>query len=212
MDLRAHAASLLTGIYAIVNKGDGDPVALARAALDGGVRIVQYRAKAGIDVAHAHAIRELTRQRDALFILNDDWERVTEFDADGVHVGPDDIALDRLHRIRQAIGPRLIGASCGTPEEARAAERSGADYAGVGSVYATTSKADAGAPIGITGLRAVASATSLPVAAIGGITLAHIQQIRASGIAMAAVISAIARAADPQAASSALVRAWDALR
>ncbi|HZZ64655.1 MAG TPA: thiamine phosphate synthase [Candidatus Baltobacteraceae bacterium] len=209
MDLRAHAASLLTGIYAIVNEGDTDPVVLVRAALAGGVRIVQYRAKAGIHDARAHTIRELTRRSDALFILNDAWERVAEFDADGVHVGPDDIALDQLQRIRQTIGPRLIGVSCGTPQEARIAERTGADYAGVGSIYATPSKADAGAPIGITGLRAVAGATSLPLAAIGGITLAHIGEVRATGVAMAAVISAITCAADPQAASGALVRAWN---
>lgn len=209
MDLHTHAASLLTGIYAIVNEGDRDPVALTRAILDGGIRIVQYRAKSGIVPEHARAIRQLTQDSGALFLLNDAWERAAEFHADGVHVGPDDIALKQLQRIRQAVGGRLIGVSCGTPQEVRVAQLAGADYAGVGSVYATSSKSDAGPPIGVNGLRAVAAATSLPVAAIGGITLAHLDEIRASGVRMAAVISAISSAADAESASSALVRAWN---
>jgi thiamine monophosphate synthase len=75
-------------------------------------------------------------------------------------------------------------------------------------VYATSSKADAGDPIGIAGLRAVAAACSLPVAAIGGITLAVLPDVRETGVAMAAVISAISAASDPREATAALVRAW----
>jgi thiamine-phosphate pyrophosphorylase len=206
---RAQRAAGLHGIYAIVNESaQQDPVGLTRAILYGGARIVQYRAKSGIIPDHVRALRALTRAHDALLIINDDWRAVSVYDADGVHLGPDDARTEDLEPIRRALRDRLIGVSCGTGDEARAAVQ--ADYIGVGSVYATVSKADAGEPIGIEGLRAVAAATALPVAAIGGITLELLPQIRDSGVAMAAVISAIAAAADPRAATAALVRAWNA--
>lgn len=208
MDLRSHAQALLSGIYVIVNEGSPDPVALARAALAGGARIVQYRAKGGIVPAHARAMRDLTRACGALFILNDEWGAVAQYDADGVHVGPEDAAPEELAKIRAALGERILGVSCGTEEEARHAQACGADYIGVGAVYATSSKADAGAPIGIAGLHRVASATTLPVAAIGGITLDSVAEIRGAGVAMAAVISAVSAAEDPQSATAALVAAW----
>lgn len=211
MDLDSHAlVTRLRGIYAIVNEDERDAVAIARAALDGGVRIVQYRAKRGIVPYRAHALRELTREYGALFILNDTWRDVQTYDADGVHVGPDDAQPHELARIRRALHGRVLGVSCGTEDEARAAQACGADYIGVGSVYATGSKADAGDPIGIAGLSRVAASTTLPVAAIGGITLATLPQVRASGVAMAAVISAIANAADPCRAAAALVTTWNA--
>jgi thiamine-phosphate pyrophosphorylase len=205
---RAQRAALLRGIYAIVNEAaQPDPVDLTRAILAGGARIVQYRAKSGIVSAHANAMRELTRASNALFIINDDWRAVLTYDADGVHLGPEDARPEDLATIRAALPDRLIGVSCGTPEEALAA--ADADYIGAGSVYATRSKADAGDPIGIAGLCRVAAATQLPVAAIGGITYEALGYVRASGVAMAAVISAIAASADPRAATEALVRAWN---
>jgi thiamine-phosphate pyrophosphorylase len=208
VDLRADAQASLKGIYAIVNEGPRDPVALTCAILAAGVRIVQYRAKAGIVSEHARAIRELTRARKALFILNDEWRAVEEYDADGVHVGPEDAGPHDIARIRAVLPDRVIGVSCASVQEAQLAHAGGADYIGVGSVYATVSKADAGVPIGIAGLRRVAQASRLPVSAIGGITLESIPEIRATGVAMAAVISAIAAAPDAQSATSALVRAW----
>lgn len=205
---RAQRAALLRGIYAIVNEAaEPNPVELTSAILAGGARIVQYRAKSGIVSAHARAMRELTRANNALFIINDDWRAVQMYDADGVHLGPDDARPEDLAVIRAALRDRLIGVSCGTPQEAIAA--ADADYIGVGSVYATLSKADAGDPIGIAGLCAVAAATQLPVAAIGGITYDTLSEVRSSGVAMAAVISAIAAAADPRAATEALVRGWN---
>ena len=204
---RVERARLLRGVYAIVNETHAPhPLALTRAILEGGARIVQYRAKGGIVAKHAREMRELTRERDALFIINDDWRAVQTYDADGVHLGPDDAQPGELAAIRDALPDRLIGVSCGTPQEARMA--ADADYIGVGSVYATSSKADAGDPIGIAGLRAVAAACSLPVAAIGGITLAVLPDVRETGVAMAAVISAISAASDPREATAALVRAW----
>lgn len=210
MDLETHAlVARLHGIYAIVNEGLPDPVELTRAILAGSARILQYRAKGGIIADHARELRRLTRQHGALFILNDDWRAVRLYDADGAHVGPEDAHPSELSRIRSELRGRILGVSCGTVDEAMAAENADADYIGAGSVYLTGSKADAGDPIGIAGLRSVVRATSLPVAAIGGITLDAIAQIRSSGAAMPVVISAISAAPDPQRATVALVAAWD---
>ncbi|HTA40126.1 MAG TPA: thiamine phosphate synthase [Candidatus Acidoferrales bacterium] len=204
---RAGRAALLHGVYLIVNEGEPNPVAAAKAGLAAGIAIVQYRAKRGIDATHLRALREETRERGALLIVNDDCDATIAFDADGVHLGPDDAGFDRVAAVRTMLGDRLIGLSCGTQAEARAA--GDADYLGVGAVYATASKDDAGAPIGIDGLLAVARATHLPVAAIGGITYDTLADVRASGVAMAAVISAVANAHDPREAARALVARWN---
>lgn len=210
---RRERAERLRGIYAIVNEGARDPVELTRDILAGGARIVQYRAKNGIVAEHARQLRSLTREFRALLFLNDDWRAVREYDADGVHLGPEDATAAELPAIRAALADALIGLSCGTEAEAREALRADADYVGAGSVYATASKDDAGDPIGLDGLRRVAAAAApLPVAAIGGVTAGALGDVRATGVAMAAVISAIARAPDARAATEALVRAWEAGR
>ncbi len=202
----------LAGIYAIVNEGAADPVEIARAALAGGVRVVQYRAKSGIVPENAAAIRGLCKAHNVLSIMNDHVEAALEYEFDGVHLGPDDDGFTHMATVRARIGKtRIVGLSCGTEDEARGAQVAGADYIGVGAVYATASKADAGTPIGIEGLRRIAGATSLPVAAIGGISATNLAAVRASGVAMAAVIAAITAAPDPQAAASALVAAWEAI-
>ena len=181
---------------------------VARAALDGGVRVLQYRAKSGILAGGLYALRTMTRSRDALLIVNDDWRAAIAFDCDGVHLGPDDEHFGDIAPVRAAIGARLIGVSCGTVEEAHTAQTMGADYIGVGSVFPTVSKGDAGLPIGVGGLALVAAATPLPVAAIGGIDATNLPAVRATGVAMAAVISAIAEAPDRQAAAAELVALW----
>ncbi len=163
---------------------------------------------AGLPKRRLRALRALTRERDALLVLNDDWRAVRAFDCDGVHLGPDDAGFDDPAAVRAALPDRLIGLSCGTAAEARAA--GDADYLGVGSVYATGSKGDAGAPIGIEGLRAVIEATILPVAAVGGISARTVADVRRGGAAMAAVISAISGAPDPLFAARELVEAWNA--
>jgi thiamine-phosphate pyrophosphorylase len=198
----------LRGIYAILNDA-ADVLALARACVRAGITVVQYRAKGGIDAERLRALRALTREAGSLLIVNDDWRAAAAFDCDGVHLGPDDDGFVDIAPIRAAIGARLVGLSCGTEQEALAANRLGADYIGVGSVYATASKADAGEPIGIAGLRRVASVATMPVAAIGGIALQNLGEVRETGVAMAAVISAIANAADPQDAAQALVARWE---
>lgn len=205
---RTHSRGALRGIYAIINEGQRDPVRLTRAVLSGGVRIVQYRAKAGVVRAHALGIRDLCREAGALFIVNDDAAVAQELGADGVHAGPEDRAWREPRLVRGLIGDKLLGLSCASAEQAVYAQKLGADYLGVGSCFTTLSKPDAGTPIGLNGLREVAGATSLPVAAVGGITAENIAQVASCGVAMAAVVSALC-VDDPAAAARALTRLWN---
>jgi len=205
---RADRAALLRGVYAIVNEGGPDPIVLARAATDAGIRVVQYRAKHGIVESTLRALRAITRACGALLIVNDDADAAVRFDSDGVHLGPDDPNFSDAAPVRAALGQRLIGLSCGTVDEALAAETQDVDYLGVGAVYATGSKPDAGDPIGIGGLLRVAGASRFPVVAVGGIGAFNLAAVTRSNVAMAAVIAAIANHPDPLSAARELVRIW----
>ena len=197
--------SRLRGVYALIDPARCEPIAFTEAILRGGIRLVQVRAKGGIDAATLLGIVNRVRDAGGIALLNDDVSLARL--ADGVHLGQEDAAAFDLRQIRVALGDRIIGLSCGTPQEARAADPALVDYLGVGPVFATGSKGDAGLPIGVSGVRAVVEASALPCAAIGGITLATLRRVRESGAAMAAVISALPTDA-PEAAARALVEAW----
>jgi thiamine-phosphate pyrophosphorylase len=200
----------LRGIYALVDAGlTARPLALLEAILAGGVRIVQYRAKNGVDRTLVARLHELTRAASALLIVNDDLQAA--LDADGLHVGQEDLALLDASALRVALSGRLVGVSCGTPAEARAAARLGADYLGVGPYARTVTKDDAGDPLGIEGMREVVAASSAPVAAIGGIGRDQLPGVVRSGVSMAAIASAIALAPDPLGMTRELVTGWNAL-
>lgn len=205
---RARRAALLQGIYVIVNETPR-ALELARAVIHAGVRILQYRAKTGIVPQRLRELRALTRERETLLILNDDWRSAIEYDCDGVHLGPGDEGFDRVGPVRSAMVDRLVGLSCATIDEASAANAAGVDYLGVGSIYATASKDDAGEPIGLQGLRALVKTSAAPVAAVGGISATTVFDVRRSGAAMAAVIGAVAVASDPSRAARALIDAWN---
>jgi thiamine-phosphate pyrophosphorylase len=196
----------LSGIYAIVDAAEGDVLAQLDRVLAGGIRIVQYRSKTGID--RDVLVRAVRRAHDAggLLIVNDDVELLDA--ADGVHLGQEDLALLDAYALRERARDKIVGISCPDVVSAKAAVVLGADYIGVGAMYATGTKHDAGEPIGPQGIRAAVEAVRIPVVAIGGITLARIAEVRATGAAMAAVITAISRASDPTGAARALVDAW----
>jgi len=218
LNARARRAAALHGIYAIVNdschrqRSTTDLVTLARAVVDAGIRVLQYRAKNGIVPETLRALRFLARERGVLLIVNDNVEAAVAFDCDGVHLGPGDAGFDNVAQVRANVGERLIGLSCGTPDEAVAANADDADYLGVGSVYATTSKADAGVPIGIEGLRRIAAVSRHPIAAIGGIAETNVADVARTGVAMAATIGAIAATNDSAAAARRLVTLWESAR
>jgi len=186
-----------------------DHVELARRALAGGADVIQYRAKHDSTramIATARAIGALCYEHDARLIVNDRLDVALAADAGGVHLGQEDFPV-RL--ARELLGPdRLIGASAATVAEAEEAAWAGADYLGVGAVYATDRKADAGEPIGTDGLRAIAAAVEIPVIAIGGVTGERLPAILGAGAHGVAVIQAVSLAPDPEAAARAL---WEQL-
>ncbi len=197
-------------LYVITDRGlarGRDEVEIARAALRGGATAIQLRGKD----QDARRLCELgrvlllaTRAAGALLFVNDWLDVAQAIGADGVHLGQEDLPCGEARRIA---GPGLlIGVSAESPALAQAAERDGADYLGTGSVYATSSKADAGAPIGVAGLAKVVAATTLPVVAIGGITAAQAPACIAAGACGVAVISAVIGAEDPEAAARAFRR------
>lgn len=203
---RVARARRLHGLYAIVNDGDRC-IEIARAAVSAGCRLVQYRAKSGIVPERVRMLRDLTRDAGALLLLNDDWRAASALACDGVHLGPDDDGFDDVRAARAVFADGIIGLSCGTPAEMLARGAQAIDYAGVGAVYATASKSDAGPPIGIEGLRAVIAVATVPVCAIGGLDATRLSDVRRSGAAMAAVISAL-DGPDPAESARALVAAW----
>lgn len=173
-------------------------------AIDGGVTIVQLREKSMPRdelVAEAREIRALCHSRGIPFIINDDAELARLVGADGVHVGLDDLDIAAA---REIIGDKgIIGASAHSVEEARAAERAGADYLGVGAVFGSSTKTNA-RPLALETLRDITAAVSIPVVAIGGVTRANLPRLADSGIAGAALVSAIFAAADIKAECQAL--------
>jgi thiamine-phosphate diphosphorylase len=183
----------------------GDIVSDVDAALAGGVSMVQLRAKGLKDRAAfevGRSLRKQCAQYSVPFLVNDRVDLALALGADGVHLGVDDMPLDAA---RQVLGPAaIIGWSPETDEQTAMAAGRGADYLGVGPVFGTGSKADAGEPIGLDGLARRVVAAGIPVVAIGGITAdtaAGCLQQGASGIA---VIGAILRSDDPGQAATAL--------
>jgi len=187
-------------------------IAVVREALAGGVGTVQLRdkdSKLTAEERHQLALqlRSLCRDKQALFFVNDDVELAVTVEADGIHVGQDDMPLAQVKKI---VGESMyIGISAGTVEEALAAQSGGADYLGVGAMYATGSKADAGEPIGPEGLARIRQAvgSSLPIVGIGGITVENCAPVMAAGADGVAVISAISKAASPKQAAAELLAA-----
>ncbi|MFQ5774815.1 MAG: thiamine phosphate synthase [Kiloniellaceae bacterium] len=196
---------LVAGTDAVAGRPLEEVVA---AAVRGGVTMVQLREKTLPDARVADLARRLRASLAAHgipLIVNDRVEVARAAGADGVHLGQDDLDAARA---REVLGPeKIVGVSAGTPEEAARVDPALADYAGVGSVYPTATKPDAGAAIGIAGLTALKRAIPLPVVAIGGIDEENAAEVAASGVAGVAVVSAICAAADPEAAARRLRRA-----
>jgi thiamine-phosphate pyrophosphorylase len=186
----------------------GRPTAeIVRAAIRGGVDAVQLRGKdlpMREQVAIGRALREITREAGVLFIVNDRADLAVALDADGVHVGQDDLPAEL---VRQVVGPeRIVGVSAATIPEVLTARDAGADYLGVGAIYSTATKPDAGEPTGPELIGTIKGAVDLPLVGIGGINLANAAAVIAAGAAGAAVVSAIVAADDPESAARELKR------
>lgn len=184
-----------------------DPLETVGGALEGGVTCVQLRAKNRTDRLFfdlAAAIREATLAHTALFIVNDRLDIALAAAADGVHLGVDDLPVSEARRISP--DRFVIGFSADSDEAADRAIVDGADYLGVGPVFGTRSKADAGGAIGLDALRRRVATTSVPIVGIGGIDVENAAAVIAAGACGVAVISAIAGTADPRSAAEQLRR------
>ena len=194
-------------LYAVTDRTwlKGQPLAFQiEEALKGGVTIVQLREK-GLStkafVQEALAIKAITTRYNVPLIINDNVEVALLSDADGVHLGLDDMSVSKA---RTLLGPdKIIGASARTIERALEAESEGATYLGVGAIFGTTTKQDA-KTITLDLLHSICLATAIPVVAIGGINEATLLQLKGLGISGVAVISSLFAKTDIYVAAQAL--------
>jgi len=200
---------LAGGIYAILSEEHSrgrSNLDVCRAILDAGVRVVQYREKdkkAGEMYAECLALRDMTREAGATFIVNDHVDLALLVDADGVHVGQEDLPPAAVRRL---LGPgKVIGLSTHGPGQARAAQTSGVvDYIGVGPIFATKTKKDVCDPVGFEYLDYVVEHIPMPFVAIGGIKEHNLPQVRERGARMACLVTEIVGADDVRATARTL--------
>lgn len=172
-----------------------------------GVRWVQLREKdlstrAFLDIAFE--LKRITQTYQATLIINDRVDIALAVDADGVHVGQDDMPHEL---VRSLIGPdKIIGLSINTMAELEAARGADLDYLGIATIFPTGTKQDTSSLLGLDGLQSICQQTNLPTFAIGGINATNIQSIRQAGATGAAVVSAICGQVSPYAASQELIR------
>ncbi|MBI3333731.1 MAG: thiamine phosphate synthase [Candidatus Omnitrophica bacterium] len=191
-------------LYAIIDRsvlGGRDPAEVAEAAIRGGAEVIQWRDKQARDgefLQVALRLRELTRRLKALFVVNDRVDVALLAKADGLHLGHEDLPV----RQARTLGGRslLIGRSTHSLPEALEAQAAGADYIGVGPIFATPTKPEAPA-VGLELIRAVKPAIRIPWVAIGGIDLGNLPLVLSAGADRIAVVRAVAGAADPERAA-----------
>ncbi|WP_270179272.1 thiamine phosphate synthase [Alkalihalobacillus sp. CinArs1] len=175
-------------------------------AMLGGAEIIQLRDKHSskkVILEKARILRELTSKHNVTFIVNDHIDVALAVDADGVHLGQDDLPISVA---RQIIGTdKIIGISTHKIEEARLAEKEGADYIGAGPVYKTNSKSDVVDPVTTAYIKAVASEITIPFVAIGGIKLHNVEEVLSAGASRICVISEVVGSSNVQGTSEAFI-------
>lgn len=199
-------------VYLVTDRdilGDRDLLTAVEQALQGGVTMLQLREKTASSrdfYQLAVRMKKLAAACQVPLIINDRLDIALAADADGLHIGQEDLPPGVARRI---LGPgKILGYSVSTVAEAVYGERNGADYLGAGPVYATGSKADAASPIGIDGLRQIKQSVSIPVVGIGGIGGANILDVKRAGVDGISVISAIMGSQDIRGSSRMLADAW----
>ena len=166
-------------------------------AVAAGVKIIQYRNKAPethVVYDEAWHMKTVCMGSGCRLIINDRVDIALAVDADGVHIGQEDLPYQEA---RKLLGKnKIIGVTVHTIDEAITTERLGADYLGVSPIFATDTKPDAGKPCGIAMLKEIRSACRIPIAAIGGINLVNVRQVIEAGADMVCAISAVAAKPD----------------
>ena len=190
----------IDGIYVILDpsvRGDRSLTDVLKEAATAGARLFQYRNKSASmkeAYAEASALRKVARDAGVTFIVNDRCDLALAVDADGVHLGQEDLPLDLA---RKVMGPdKLIGISTHNPDQVREASAGKPDYLGFGPIFKPGSKQDHDPVVGLEGLRAMRELTSLPVFAIGGIQIDQAGEVMRAGANGVAIISAILKAPD----------------
>jgi hydroxyethylthiazole kinase len=191
-------------LYVIVS--GKTPLTTIDAILAAGVKAVQFREKElplPAQLLIARQIQERCRAQGALFIVNDRVDLALAIDADGVHVGQEDLPVATARALLGASA--IVGATCETVAEAQIAMAQGADYLGTGPVYQTYSKSDAGKPHGPAIVARIVSVSTIPVVGIGGIAVGTAAPVIDAGACGVSVIGAITQAPDPGAAAKLLL-------
>lgn len=182
-------------LYVITDRRLKPEIESVREALEGGATSIQLRIKNASTremIKIGKRIRELTKEYDALYFVDDRLDVALATNADGVQLGPEDMPIS----LAREIAPNLIiGASVYSLEEALQAEKEGADYLGAGSVFLTPTKAGVRV-IGVEGLRKIVESVKIPVVAIGGINHKNARDVLKTGVDGIAIISAIMGAED----------------
>ena len=170
---------------------------VAEAVLEGGATVLQFRDKEIGDseaIEVCQKIHKLTRGKGIPFIVNDRVEVAKAVDADGVHLGQEDMSFSSARKI---LGKeKIIGISVETIEQALKAVEGGADYLGIGPIYPTATKPDAGKALGIARLKEIRESVNIPIVAIGGINENNLEEVLKAGADGVAVISAVVSAPD----------------
>ncbi len=196
-------------LYVITGEAGGhdETCRIIERALQGGADVVQLRKKElpkGEQYRLARALRQLSKAYGALLIVNDHADVAAAADADGVHLGQEDLEVAVVRRLGD-FRDRLIGRSTHSPDQAWQAATEGADYLGVGPIFSTPTKPGRPA-VGVELVRTVASTVKVPFVAIGGIDAGNAEAVIAAGAPAIAVVRAVYDAPDPAGAARALRR------
>ena len=210
MTLHKAQRVMVPALYAILDPeqiSSRSPESVLRELLQGGVKMIQVRAKAMSSrdfFQLAQRARELTARYDCKLIVNDRIDIALGSAADGVHLGQEDLPLQVG---RKLLGDRLIGISTHSLEQANEAEANGADYIGFGPLFGTATKNTGYTARGLEMLARIRAAVALPIVAIGGITEANIRDVWQAGADSAAIISDILKAEEVAAKVRAILAA-----
>ena len=195
-------------LYLVTDRGisrERTTIQIVEAALRGGVTCVQLREKTCSTrefITQALSIKDHLKRYNVPLIINDRVDIALAVNADGVHLGQSDMPIETAKAILK--DSMIIGISAESLKNAVQAEKDGADYIGVGSIYATSTKTDTASPLGLEGLREIRRSVKIPLVGIGGLNRENAGEVINNGADGVAVVSAIVAAHDPEKAAGEL--------